>query len=96
MIVPILLCSNQVLPAFATAAPQAEVIITNSGSFEQTGPLVAIIVTGGISSVQSCSASETAAAGAPAFPEGFQWQLEVQMIDAEGLELLNQPPVSKN
>jgi hypothetical protein len=79
---------------FATAAPQAEVIITNSGSFEQTGSLVTVNVTGGISSVQSCSASETAAAGAPEFPEGVQWQQQISMVDAEGLELLSQPPVS--
>jgi hypothetical protein len=55
--------------------------------------LVSVVVTGGISSVQSCSPSATAAASMPPFPEGVQWQVEIQMLDAEGLELLTRPPV---
>jgi hypothetical protein len=81
-------------PALAIAAPQAQVNITNTNSSKQTGSLLAMTVTGGISSVQICSADETAAAGTQAFPEDAQWQLEITMEDADGLELLTQPPVS--
>lgn len=85
--VPVLL--SRCLPA---DTPQAQINITDSASSQQTGSLVSLTVTGGLNSVHTCSNNKEAAA--TPVPEGLHWQLSIQMVDAEGLELLTQAPVS--